>query len=100
MNHDAYMIECVKAKPNTSLSWLLMASYLYYHRPELPPILSDTKFDLLCRKVATVYSRLTHRHKHLVEEEGLSTGSLYFIPRDNYPTIVKSCAVQLSKELE
>ena len=99
-NHDELMIRCVSAKPNVAIPWLLMASWLYYIDTCELPILSDQRYDMLCRKVLQAYDKLQHRHKHLVRPEALSAGSLFYLSHLDYPEIVKSAAVGLSRQLQ
>lgn len=98
-NHDAYMMRCVRDTPNTAVPWLLMASWLYYFDPDCAPIISDGVYDKLCQKVAVAYTRLTHVHKHLIDPEALASGSLYYLEREQYPSIVVGAARRLSEQV-
>lgn len=99
-NHDALMIQCVKDRPNVAIPWLLMASWLYYIDTCELPILSDHRYDMLCKKVLQAYDRLQHRHKHLVRPDALRAGSLFYLTHLDYPEIVKNAAAQLSRQLQ
>lgn len=93
------MIQSVSNRPNTAVPWLLMASWLYYIDLNELPILSDQRFDMLCKKVLQAYDHLQHRHKHLIQRESLSAGSLYYLPMSQYPLIVVGSAQTLSRQL-
>jgi NAD-dependent DNA ligase len=71
----------------------LVHSYLYYI--EETPIITDTEYDRLCKKLLNSFDTLTHRHKHLVSKEALQAGTGYHISEDDYPSITKHSAVHL-----
>lgn len=81
---------------NRSVPAFLTSSYLYYHRPDLDPIMDDYDFDRLCSIMLKRYDEITHRHKYLIREDTLSAGTGFDIPEHIYPNIVKSTAVAMS----
>ena len=88
--------QCLKAIKETislSVSWYLMASYLYYHEDE--SLLSDELFDGLCKVMDARWGEITHVHKHLVERGDLSAGTGFTLALEDYPSIVKSAAERL-----
>lgn len=74
-----------------------MSSYLYYHRPDLAPILTDDEYDEVCRLLRANWRKVQHRHKSLIKLKHLTAGTGYYIPEHKYPTIVRHAAMQLSK---
>ncbi|MDI3307517.1 MAG: hypothetical protein QJR07_10480 [Acetobacteraceae bacterium] len=80
---------------NVAVPWVLMASYLYYHRDT--SILTDEQYDALVQALRARWDRVEHRHKHLLAEliEGRST-TLYYLTEADYPTITRSAACQLA----
>lgn len=69
----------------------LMASYLYYYRPDLPPLMSDAEFDSLCVGLLRDWDSIEHVHKYLLDKDSLAVGTGYGIRE--YPSIVKNAAV-------
>lgn len=96
---DDEMRKSYKRSINTVVPWLLMASYLYYLRPEHVPILSDCTFDRACEWLYDNWEVVEHRHKHLITKEDLAAGSLYALKENEYPLITKNTAVQLSESI-
>jgi hypothetical protein len=83
-------------KPGTMVSWYLMASYLYYQCDV--SLLSDEIYDALCDRLKWAFDSIEHPHKRLVDLEGLSAGTGYHIPADQYPSMVKCAAMRLAQE--
>lgn len=71
----------------------LIHSYLYYI--EETPLISDTEYDRLCKKLLNSFDTLTHRHKHLVSKEALQAGTGYHLAEADYPLITKRAAAYL-----
>lgn len=81
---------------NMAVPWVLMASYLYYHRDTT--ILTDQQFDGLTKLVRAKWSEITHFHKDLLAcllEQDHS--SLHHIPEAAYPQRCRSAACRLAE---
>lgn len=58
---------------NMCVPWYIMASYAYYVLDD--PILTDSTFDRLCRKLLENWDSIEHIHKHLLTKEALLAGT-------------------------
>lgn len=90
--------EQVSDKP--LVPWILMASYIYYRRPDLDPIISDTMYDAMCRILLDNWDDIEHMHKNLITKEDLKSGTLYRLLDHDYPTICKQSAIILAEDGE
>lgn len=99
MNHDAKCEREVQKYPQAAIGWLIMASWIYYFKPALTPLLSDTYFDKLSKQTLQDYDGLTHRYKHLVSKDDLKAGSLYSLGSYDYPIPLIVIAEKLSESL-
>lgn len=82
------------SSPGTGLQWYLMASYAYYHLDN--NIMADVEYDALARWLYLQWDDFEHQHKHLVKKSDLaSTSSLFDLPEDKYPGMVKSATMYL-----
>lgn len=61
----------------------LMASLAYYHLDI--SILSDSRYDQLCRQLYDEWDTVEHYHKPLIQREDLKAGSLYALALHEYP---------------
>lgn len=84
-------LEACRANPNLCVPYILMASYLYYHKDVSPPT-SDTEFDTICKLALDKWDEIRHRHKKLIKRDDLRAGTLYSLPEHKYPLIVKGAA--------
>jgi hypothetical protein len=78
-----------------AVSWWLMASYLYYHHDI--PLISDGLYDELAAGMLNSWDGIEHPHKHLITLADLEAGSLYALPVDAYPKMVKYAAANLAR---
>ena len=74
-----------KENKSSIIGYLLAASWIYYHREHMTPILSDELFDKLCKWVYKHYDSLEHKYKHLINKDDLLAGSLFSIGSYDYP---------------
>ena len=81
-------------KPNQLLTYYLTSSYLYYK--EDTTVLTDTDYDLLCKRLLNEFDNVTHHHKSLVEKESLGAGTGYGL--QEYPMRVVYAAIHWHKE--
>lgn len=94
---DQQARESFKKSKNTTISWMIAASYAYYILDR--PILSDSVFDGMCKYVYDHWDELEHQHKHLFTREDAQNGSLYALTMMDYPNIVKNTVeIMLNEE--
>lgn len=96
MTHDEECLQGVTQFPAVAVSWLLMASYAYYHRDT--NILSDECFDGVAKLVKATRHRIKHRHLGVLPESfwTSTTSSLFDLKATDYPMIVRSAACRLA----
>lgn len=58
---------------NMSVPWYLMAAYAYY--VEDRPLLSDSCFDRMARKMIKEWDNIEHMHKHHISKDDLEAGT-------------------------
>ena len=85
----------MEEKPNTRVSWFLMASFAYYVCNE--SIISDALYDEICKWLEENYQTISHQHKHLITPDMWSIGSAYHLKE--YPLIVQSSTISLIYKL-
>ena len=95
MSVDSVLLTCQK-HPDRLVSFILMASYMYYVVHEDSPI-SDGEFDALCKTLLEQWDAVKHPHKRLIDCDALRAGSLYQLKDDDYPQSVKNAAKQWQK---
>lgn len=93
---DAACREAIARAPGSIVSWLLIAGYAYHHLDQ--PLLSDGRWDELCREAAARWPRIDHPHKPMITPADLAAGSLYALPAESYPAIAVSAARRLLAE--
>lgn len=79
--------------PNKYVSWYLMASYMYYCRPNWESLMRDEDFDRVCKVLLDKYETLDHPHLHLIDKESLKAGTGFTLKEADYPLIVKHAAL-------
>jgi hypothetical protein len=79
--------------PSNAVSWVLMASYMYYVHSE--SLISDALFDELIQGLKKNWDQIEHRHKHLIKRDALDTGSLFYLKAGDYPSLVRHAARHL-----
>ena len=78
---------------NMLVPYYLMYSYLYYEKDS--PIVSDTEYDTICKRLYDEWDTIEHYHKHIINKEDLTAGTGYTL---KYPTIVKDTALLLKEK--
>lgn len=74
---------------NMSVPWYLMAAYAYYEEDR--PILSDSVFDRLAKKMLEFWDMIDHIHKDCINEDMLKAGTYL----GEYPSRVKYALQEL-----
>jgi NAD-dependent DNA ligase len=82
-------IELVR-EPNQMLSWWLVHCFLYYVADQ--PVLRDSQFDKLTKKLLEHWDQVDHPHKELVTLDDLKAGTGFAI---KYPKMVEGAAWNL-----
>ena len=85
---EKYCIDVTSSNQNMLVPWYLMAAYAYYE--EDSPLISDSLFDKLARKLLKCWDDVEHRHKELLSKDMLEAGTYI----GEYPSMV-SGAVEL-----
>lgn len=88
---------CTKTNSPAYVSYYLMASYLYYQHDV--SLLSDAKYDDICKILLARIHKIEHRHKHLISLEMLRAGTGYALDFENFPLMTISAAIRLANEL-
>lgn len=88
---DTQAREIFEDSLNMMIPWYLMASYAYYE--ENDPIISDSLFDEMARKMLESWESLEHMHKSLISCDDLAAGTYM----GEYPERVKG-AVETVRE--
>lgn len=79
---------------NMLVPYYLMASYLYYHRDV--SLLSDDRYDLLCKELDAEWDGIVHMHKHVIDRSQLKAGTGFALPADLYPMMTVHAACQMA----
>lgn len=79
-----------------TLQKFLVNSYAYYKLDE--SLVSDSEYDAMAKKLLEGWSKFEHKHKYLVDEDDLTSASLFSLHEGKYPSIVISCATMLVVE--
>jgi hypothetical protein len=72
-NLDHQCLDVIDSNINMTVPWYLMAAYAYYLEDD--PILSDSLFDRLAKKMLEHWSEIEHQHKHCITKNDLEAGS-------------------------
>lgn len=96
--YDKEMRRDFKINKGSVIGWLLMASWIYYNKPNSPPILSDSVFDNACKWLYDHFDEVNHKYKDLVVRDDLKAGSLFSIPTYSYPQFIIHLAELLTEE--
>ena len=98
--YDQQMREAFKDNNNSVVGYLLMASWIYYHKPHMAPILSDEVFDKSCKWLLDNFDNIDHRYKSRIAKRDLVAGSLYSLGSYDYPPFIIHFAELLSQGLD
>ena len=63
--------------------WYLMAAYAYYVEDD--PILTDSTFDKMAKRILHLWDEIEHFHKHLLNKDMLEAGTYI----GEYPSRIK-----------
>ena len=74
---------------NMTVPWYLMAAYAYYVEDE--PLLSDSFFDRLAKKMLSEWDNIEHMHKHHISKDDLTAGTFL----GEYPSRVEGAVKEL-----
>ena len=72
-NLDKELIDVTDRNVNMTVPWFLMAAYAYYVQDD--PILTDSTYDRLCRRMLEEWDKIEHMHKHLITKNDLEAGT-------------------------
>jgi hypothetical protein len=89
---DGYVGAILTANPNMLIPHYLMHSYLYYQMDD--PVVSDSMFDTICKRLLAELDGLNHMHKHLVDRSLLVAGSGFNL---QFPAMVVGAALYLHR---
>ena len=78
---------------NMLVPWYLIACWAYFVGDH--PLLTDARFDRLCRELDGEWETIEHRHKHLVDRAWLQAGTCG-LAREAYPCSVRGAATHLA----
>ena len=74
---------------NMTVPWYLMAAYAYYEEDR--PILSDSYFDRLAKRMLEYWDMIDHFHKDYISKDMLRSGTFL----GEYPSRVKYALTDL-----
>jgi hypothetical protein len=80
---DKHCGDLIDDNLNMTVPWYLMAAYAYY--VEDNPILSDSYFDRLAKKMLDYWDIIDHMHKDIISKDMLQAGTFL----GEYPSRVK-----------
>lgn len=86
-----------KLNINLAYQWLMMHNFLKYNFDLM--LFSNSIFEILETRVSFFYSDITHIHKHLATKDEIESGAYHFIPFNDYPSILRSCAFKFFNDL-
>jgi hypothetical protein len=91
---DRILDTCLAKSRNMMIPWFLQASWLYYHADT--SLLTDERYDRLCKELDAEWDDLTHVHKGVIDREALAAGTAFSIPDEAYPTMCVTAACHLA----
>lgn len=86
---EKYCIEVISSNKNMLVPWYLMASYAYYEEDD--PLISDSLFDKLARRLLESWDEIEHRHKDYLTQDMLKAGTYI----GYYPSLVQGAVEQV-----
>lgn len=86
---DKDCIDSTDNNLNMTVPWYLMAAYAYY--VEDNPILSDSIYDRIVRRMVENWNQIEHFHKNHIELDALKAGTFL----GDYPPRVKDAVKAL-----
>jgi hypothetical protein len=91
--YDGIARRLASQNPNMLVPWWLMAAFMY--EVENDPFLSDGCFDWLSAELFSKWDEVEHRHKTLIDRDGLRAGTGLAADLQNLPTLIKDAARHL-----
>lgn len=88
---DKEFMDITDKNSNMLVPWFLMAAYAYYVQDD--PILSDSTFDRMCRKMLDEWDTIEHMHKDMITKSELESGTFL----GEYPSRVEGAIKQLKE---
>ena len=85
-------IQTIDSNINLLVPWYLMTSYAYYVEDD--PIISDSLFDRLGKKLLESWEEVEHFHKDYLNVDMLRAGTY----SGEYPSRVKNAVEQIRKD--
>jgi len=89
-----------KESADANYTLIAAASYIYYRKPELTPIISDGIFDFICKSLLESGFACSIEDLSFINADDLAAGSLYKYKSDTYPDWLKAHAIKLSSEVK
>lgn len=96
---DSYLDSIVKnnnGSYNVLVAWYLITSHLYYHRDI--SIISDSKFDWVCKKLLKHWKRIEHPHKKYIDKDQLRAGTGFYLRQQDLPSMMILAAISLHQQ--
>lgn len=91
--HDGICDVALANSRNMLVPWYLIACWSYFVGDH--PLLTDARFDRLCRELDAEWDRIEHRDKSLIDRALLKAGTCG-LARDSYPPSVRGAAAHLA----
>ena len=91
---DRLLDRVIASSRNMMIPYYLFASYLYYHRDH--SLLTDERYDRLCKELAEELPKLRHMHKAVIDPEALAAGSGFTLADEDYPSITVGAACHIA----
>jgi len=88
-NLDILCLEIIETNKNMMVPWYLMAAYGYYVQDN--PILSDSFFDKLAKRMLNDWDNIEHQHKDNITKSDLEAGTFL----GKYPSRVEDALKSL-----
>ena len=73
MGIEKACIEICDDSINMYVPWYIMAAYAYYVEDD--PILEDTMFDKMAKRILELWDEIEHRHKDYLSKDMLNAGT-------------------------
>ena len=88
---DNDCLDVVDNNPNMLVPWYIMAAYAYYEKDD--PILSDSMFDRLAKRLMEHWETIDHYHKEYLNIDMLKAGTYI----GEYPSRVEGAVEQVKE---
>ena len=75
--------------------YYLCYSYLYYE--ENKSLISDSEYDIICKRLHKNWDQVEHMHKHLIDKNSLLAGTGYYL---KYNDRIRNAARALARWTE